>query len=107
MDIFESFLMRVSGRALSATQHLNLNLTSAMLSHMKIFDTQQEHTPYDEILRQDALDKMHERKERRMRRRLRNRRGTATFGVNEVNEQPVIKIEPKPVAFSSMSVGAS
>ena len=50
---------------------------------------------------------MHERKERRMRRRLRNRRGTATFGVNEVNEQPVIKIEPKPVAFSSMSVGAS
>jgi len=39
VDVHEIYLLKVSGRALAATQHLNLNLTSSMGSHLKIFDT--------------------------------------------------------------------
>jgi hypothetical protein len=45
IDLFEIYLLKASGRALSATQHLNLNLTSAMVSHLKIFDTQHPEEP--------------------------------------------------------------
>ena len=40
VDIFEGYLLRVSGRALASIQHLNMTLISSFIADMKIFDDQ-------------------------------------------------------------------
>jgi hypothetical protein len=40
VDVYESYLLRVSGRALAATQHMNMSLISSFVADMKIFDDQ-------------------------------------------------------------------
>lgn len=88
------YLLKVSGRALAATQHLNLNMTSSMGSHMKIFDTQfleppseaeEEEQKEAEINRRRALRDYHRQKRRRI---------TASFAASLGNTP--VKARPSP-----------
>jgi hypothetical protein len=83
IDLFETYLLKASGRALSSTQHLNLSLTSAMVSHMKIFDTQHPEAPSEfeqDLENEMELEKRRHQREARQRKR---RRITASFNIEE------------------------
>jgi hypothetical protein len=69
----------VSGRALASTQHLNLNMTSSMGSHLKIFDTQTPELPSEEEQEEEIEDELDRRRYKRRQNRAKRRRVTASF----------------------------
>lgn len=79
IDLFETYLLKASGRALSSTQHLNLNLTSAMVSHLKLFDTSHPEAPTEEEQEREAEEDIALRRHKRVERRRKRRRATASF----------------------------
>jgi len=91
VDLFEMYLLKASGRALSATQHLNLNLTSAMVSHLKIFDTQHPEEPSQFEQDLEIEVELNQRRAKRDLRRRKRRRITASFNIEEEDEREEVK----------------
>lgn len=70
VDVYEGYLLRVSGRALAATQHLNMTLISSFVADMKIFDDQSPIEVTEEQMEEQLdLEIEAKRQKRRTRRR--------------------------------------
>lgn len=64
--------MKVSGRALLATEHLPYSFTSALNVHMKIFDNQQAEEPSEEEKLMEQANEFVQRRMLRTKHRIKN-----------------------------------
>jgi hypothetical protein len=69
VDVYELYLMKVSGRALQKIQSLNLDLKSSLCADMKLFDNQSGELPPQHVMEADNNAELEKRRKKRLMRR--------------------------------------